>query len=92
MTSCQLTPQIFKTEVTLLVKGKKKRFIHLFSSTISSSYLTPKLQLQKDTQVHNFKEIPFLKVSLSVFLQACMLKCPQKVDGGGHQICWNRPW
>lgn len=50
------------TEEVVLVKGKK-RFIHLFSLTTSSSYLTPKLQLQsqlqKDTQVHNFKEIPF---------------------------------
>lgn len=75
------------TEEVVLVKEKKKRFIHLFSLTSPSSYLTPKLQLQsqlqKDTQVHSFKEIPFLKVSLSAFLQACMRKCPQKVDGEG---------
>lgn len=82
------------TEEATLVKEEK---IHsLFSPAASSSYLTPKLQLQsqlqKDTQVHSFKEIPFLKVSLSIFLQACIFKCPEKVDGGGHQICWNRPW
>lgn len=83
------------TKEVVLVK-EKKRFIHLFSPTVPSSYLTPKLQLQsqlqKDTQVHSFKEIPFLKVRLSIFLQACIFKRPQKVDGGGHQICWNRPW
>lgn len=71
------------TKEVVLVK-EKKRFIHLFSPTVPSSYLTPKLQLQsqlqKDTQVHSFKEIPFLKGETEHFPAGVHIQAP--TEGG----------